>query len=453
MSTPTRRRFLQTTAAAAGGAMLLGRGARSLAHGRDPGADRDRLPAPDSSGIEHIVVLMMENRSFDHLLGWLPGANGRQAGLRFRDPAGAVHSTFHAPPVVGFNGCGFLDPDHSWDGGRIQFNGGRMDGWLRAQSDTFALSYYERRDRPFFSELAMNFTTLDHNFCSILGPTFPNRFFVHAAQTSQLDDALVLQTLPTIWDNLAAAGVSGRYYFSDSPFLALWGDKYLPIARPFAEFLVDAALGTLPAVSYIDPRFVDEDSGTSGDDHPHADIRAGDAFMAQAFHAVASGPCWPNTVFVFMYDEWGGFFDHVAPPTSVAANDVDPPDANGEVLLGMRTPVVIASPWTHQDGFHDGRTADEHGPRIHSALYDHTSVLKLINWRFGLPNLTARDAETSNITNLAHALDFRRHDPRVPHLPLPLPPLLAGCGLPTLKRDDHQWAQLKVSPLARNWKL
>jgi phospholipase C len=450
MTTPTRRRFLQTTAAAAGGAMLLG-GKRSLAHGHDH--DRDHhLPSPDRSGIEHIVVLMMENRSFDHILGWLPGANGRQAGLHFRDPAGAVHSTFHATPVVGFNGCAFLDPDHSWDGGRTQFNNGRMDGWLRAQSDTFSISYYERRDRPFFNEAAMNFTTLDHNFCSILGPTFPNRFFLHSAQTSQLDDALVLQTMPTIWDNLATAGVSGKYYFSDSAFLALWGNKYLPISHPFAEFLTDAAAGTLPQVSYIDPRFVNEDTGTSGDDHPHADIRAGDAFMAQVFHAVSNGPKWANTVFVICYDEWGGFFDHVAPPKSVAANDIDPPDDNGEVQLGMRTPVIIASPWTHQDGFHDGLTADEHGPRIHSALFDHTSILKLINWRFGLPNLTARDAETSNITNLAHALDFRRHNPRVPHLPSPTAPVIEACATPAAKRDDHQWAQLMASPLARGWR-
>lgn len=446
MSTPTRRRFLQTTAAAAGGAMFLN-GKNGLAHGHD----RDhRLPAPEHSGIEHIVVLMMENRSFDHILGWLPGANGRQAGLHFRDAAGVRHSTFHATPVVGFQGCANLDPDHSWGGGRTQFNNGAMDGWLRAHSDTFAISYYERRDRPFFNELAMNFTTLDHNFCSILGPTFPNRFFLHSAQTSQLDDALVLQSMPTIWDNLAKAGVPAKYYFSDAPFLALWGDKYLPISRPFAEFLVEAAAGTLPAVSFIDPRFTDEDAGTSGDDHPHADIRAGDAFMSVVFHALANGPKWGNTLFVIMYDEWGGFFDHVPPPRSVAANDVDPPDDNGEVLLGVRTPVIIASPWTHQGGFHDGISADEHGPRIHSALFDHTSVLKLIEWRFGLPNLTARDAETSNITNLAHALDFRRHNPRVPRLPTPLPPVLTACAL---KREDHQWAQLKASPLARAWRL
>jgi phospholipase C len=433
---PTRRRFLQTTAAAAGGAMLL-RGTPSDAH------RHESLPHPERSGIEHIVVLMMENRSFDHLLGWLPGANGRQAGLHFTDPSGARHATFAAAPTIGFQGCANLDPDHSWEGGRIQYNNGAMDGWLRAHSDVFSIGYYERKDRPFFNELAMSYTTLDHYFCSILAETFPNRFFMHSAQTPVLHNGQVVtaQTIPTIWDNLAAAGVSGKYYFSDQPFVAVWGNKYLPIAHTYPEFLADAAAGTLPAVSFLDPRFLDEGSGTSGDDHPHADLRVGDAFMSEAFHAVAHGPNWANTVFVITYDEWGGFFDHVAPPRSVAANDVDPPDDNGEVLLGMRVPVIVASPWTRGG----------HHPRIHSHLFDHTSILKLIEWRWDLPNLTLRDAPDSNITNLAHALDFRNHDPRVPRLPTPVAPILAACP-PSLVARDDLWVQLRASPLMQGWR-
>jgi phospholipase C len=433
---PTRRRFLQSSVAAAGGAMLL-RGKRGEAH------PHDGLPDPGRSGIEHVVVLMMENRSFDHLLGWLPGANGRQAGLRFEDPSGVKHRTFALAPTIGFQGCNNLDPDHSWEGGRIQVNGGKMDGWLKAHSDIFSIGYYERKDRPFFSELAMKFTTLDNYFCSILAETFPNRFFQHSAQTPVLHngEVTVAQTVPTIWDSLAAAGVSGKYYFSDVPFVAVWGNKYLPIAHTFPEFLADAAAGTLPAVSFLDPRFNDEDQGTSGDDHPHADIRAGDAFMSQAFHAVANGPGWANTVFVITYDEWGGFFDHVAPPRSVAANDVDPPDDDGNVLLGVRVPTIVASPWTR--GGHD--------PRIHSHLFDHTSVLKLIEWRWGLPNLTARDAPDSNITNLASVLDFRHHDPRVPRLPLLPDPIIEAC--PPAFGADNLWKQLRASPVAKDWKL
>jgi phospholipase C len=435
--TPTRRRFLQTTVAAAGGAMLLG-GKRGHARGQD-----GQLPDPERSGIEHIVVVMMENRSFDHFLGWVPGADGRQGGLRFRDAAGVQHRTFALAPTIGFQGCNNLDPDHSWEGGRIQYNNGAMDGWLRSNSDLFSIGYYERKDRPFFNELATRFTVLDRYFCSIMAETFPNRFFMHAAQTPVLHNGEITeaQTLPTIWDRLADAGVSGRYYFSDVPFLALWGDRYLGIARPHAEFLLEAAAGLLPAVSFVDPRFIGEAEGFSNDDHPHGDIRAGDAFLSEAFHAVARGPRWANTVFIITYDEWGGFFDHVAPPLSVAANDVDPPDDDGNVLLGMRVPVIVASPWTRA----------RNKARIQSQLFDHTSILKLIEWRFGLPALTARDALDSNVENLAHALDFRNVDPRVPRLPTPVPPLLTLC--PPALAEDNQWKQLRDAPVARNWRL
>src|SRR6266852_983975 len=124
------RRDLLCGAPFAAGAALLGRatgwpGAELFAQN----VGLASLPAPEHSGIEHIVVVMMENRSFDHLLGWLPGANGRQAGLQFRGPDGALHRTFALAPTIGFSGCNNLDPDHSWDGGRTQVNGGKMDGW------------------------------------------------------------------------------------------------------------------------------------------------------------------------------------------------------------------------------------------------------------------------------------------------------------------------------------
>jgi phospholipase C len=429
MTQPTRRRFLQGAAAGTGSALLL-RG--------------------NPTGIEHIVVVMMENRSFDHLLGWLPGADGRQAGLSYPDPNGVLHPTFPLAPTIGFQGCNNLDPDHSWEGGRIQYNNGRMDGWLLAHSDLFSIGYYERPDRPFFNELAASYTSLDRYFCSILAETFPNRFFLHAAQTPVLHNPPAQTgltapfTLPTIWDRLAAAGIKGRYYYSDVPFLGLWGDKYLPISRPYAEFLLAAQTGTLPAVSFVDPRFEDEDSGTSGDDHPHADIRVGDVFLSQTFRAVATGPNWPSTVFIITYDEWGGFFDHVAPPTAIAANDVDPPDAQGNVLLGMRVPVVVASPWSRsQTG----------GPRIASGVYDHTSILKLIEWRFNLPHLTPRDAPESTVGNLVDVLDFDHPNPSVPALPTPILPVANACLLSGVPQRETTWSDLRRSVLLENWHL
>src|SRR3954469_239114 len=184
-----------------------------------------RLPSPNASGIEHIVVLCMENRSFDHFLGWVPNANGRQAGLTYLDDAGAPHKTHH---LTEWQGCGFNDPDHSYDGGRIQFNGGACDGFRKGDNDNYALGYYIKEDLPLTASVVKNFTVCDRYFCSILGPTYPNRFYTHAAATDRISNTSTTSTLPTIWDRLADKGISANYYYSDLPFLLLWGEKYLP---------------------------------------------------------------------------------------------------------------------------------------------------------------------------------------------------------------------------------
>ena len=261
------------------------------------------LPSPDLSGIEHVVVVMMENRSFDHLLGWMPNANGRQAGLEYRDNNGTLHATYR---LTDFVGCAHPDPDHSYAGGRSEYDGGKMDGWLRTSTnDTFTIGYYAEPDLPLFSSLARNYTTLSNYFPSILSSTFPNRVFQHAAQTDRLSNTLDISTLPTIWDRLQAAGVSCRYYYSNVPFLALWGLKYTGISALYAQFLLDAAAGTLPAVSFVDPRFTILDDGSGNDDHPHADLRMGEIFLREVVTALANGPDWPKTVLGINRDEWG----------------------------------------------------------------------------------------------------------------------------------------------------
>jgi phospholipase C len=375
-----------------------------------------KLPPPAESGIDHIVVVMMENRSFDHFLGWLPNANGRQAGLQYMDSHGVSHPTYH---LKDFIGCAHPDPDHSYPGGRGEYNNGKMDGWLRTTTnDDFTIGYYTDAELPFLSNLACNFTTLDHFFCSILGPTFPNRVFSHAAQTDRIDNSPTLSTLPTIWDSLAAAGVSHKYYYSNVPFLALWGPKYIPISGFFEQFLMDAASGSLPAVSFVDPAYTLVDNGEGNDDHPHADLRAGESFLGQVYRAVTGGPGWPNTVLIVTRDEWGGFFDHVPPPRAIAPNSVDTDLVNGNALLGLRVPVIVASPFTH------GSLTN---PRVNSMLYDHTSVLKLIEWRWNIAPLTARDA-SSHITNLAHALNFTHPNVSAPALPNTVAPRPTPCG-------------------------
>ena len=379
------------------------------------------LPSPANSGIEHIVVVTMENRSFDHFLGWLPNADGKQAGLSFTDSAGVSHATYSLSGD--YTGCPHPDPDHSYGGARVEYDGGKMDGFLRAGSnDVFSIGYYGERDIPFYAALARNYTACDRYFAAILGPTFPNRLFLHAAQTDRLDDSTSFTSLPTIWDRLASAGVSARYYFSNVPFLALWGVKYLGISSLYEEFLLAASTGTLPAVSFIDPRYTILDDGTGNDDHPHADIREGDLFLYKTFQAVATGPKWDNTVFIVNFDEWGGFFEHVVPPRATAANNVDTDLVDGKTLLGLRVPTVVACPFSR------GNPADS---RVSALVFDHTSVLKLIEWRWGLEPLTPRDAST-DVNNLAYALNFSQPDATVPSLPVPQAPLIASPCLQTL---------------------
>ncbi len=160
----------------------------------------------------------MENRSFDHFLGWLPGADGRQADLSYKDSAGASHSTYNLAPD--FEGCGHNDPDHSYTGSRTAYDNGAMDGFLRAgKNDIFSIGYYTEPSVPFYGALASNYLACDRYFASILGPTFANRMFLWAAQTDRLGDDVEFSTLPTIFDRLAAAGVSHKYYFNNLPYL------------------------------------------------------------------------------------------------------------------------------------------------------------------------------------------------------------------------------------------
>jgi phospholipase C len=415
------RRELLKNACLASGAVLAGGACRSgNSLGNNPGNSLfgqetlPSLPSPGDSGIEHIVVVTMENRSFDHFLGWLPNADGKQAGLTFVDTNGVAHPTYSLSGD--FTGCPHPSPDHSYGGGRVEYDNGLMDGFLRAGSnDVYSIGYYGEADIPFYAALARNYTACDRYFASILGPTFPNRLFLHAAQTDRLSNTTSFTSLPTIWDRLAAAGVSANYFYSNVPFLALWGVKYVGILKLYDEFLAAAASGTLPAVSFVDPKYTILDDGTGNDDHPHADIREGDLFLYQTFQAVANGPKWANTVFIVNFDEWGGFFEHIAPPRATAANQVDTDIVNGKTLLGFRVPTVVASPFT---------LGNPSSPQVNDLVFDHTSVLKLIEWRWGLDPLTPRDAST-DIFNLAYAMNFSQPNSAVPSLPAPQAPLIA----------------------------
>jgi phospholipase C len=453
----TRRNFLQLMGAsgmAATGAELLAQRAALAAPAKSP---------LGSNGIEHVVILMMENRSFDHFLGWLPGVDGRH-DLEYLSTNGNTYRNY--PLAPDFQGCGYSDPDHSWEGWLVQHNYGKMNGFLQrpttpagnagvklAAANTFPIGYYTNLnpdgsrkaepDIPVIGALAEHYTVLDRYFCSFAGETFPNRFYQHAAQTDRDHNSEVISKLPSIWDHLSPIpnkkGVpTGGYFFRDLPFLGLWGVEHfafwhmvygkdadaLGIKLKTKTFFETVEAGELPNVSYVDPAFDFETTGTSADDHPLAHIRLGERFIADVYHALAKAGYLRNTVFVINFDEWGGFYEHVLPPHVV--DHTNPKDVNhsgdgkkptdGRLIpdytqLGFRVPAIVVSDLSHRHIVSDGP-------------YEHTSILALIESTFGIHPLTARDAHARNLGELLS------HEPRRHVLPKGAIPTSAQVGGP-----------------------
>src|SRR4051794_5543469 len=415
-----RREFLQRTAVTAGLAASAGLvlGPEALIAQAARAQRRTRLPSPRDLPIDTFVVLMMENRSFDHFAGWFPGADGKQAGLSYVDDDGKTYQTH--PLAPDYQGCSFNDPDHSWEGGRAQLNGGKCDGFLKGDNDTYAIGYYVEQDNPFLAAVARSFTLCDRFFCSILASTFPNREYMHAAQSyGQVENSYPPQAgypsgFPdtTIFAALSAKGVSNRYFFTDEPVSALWGQPGLNRSSRVDEYYQRCANGTLPALSFVDPSFGNEGGGTSSDQHPHGDIRTGDAYMSDVVHAFMESPQWKRGALFIVYDEWGGFFDHVPPPS--VPDDRGDPDINKNYgQMGFRIPAVLVSPYARRG-------------HVDHSIWGFESILKMIRYRFGLAPLVKRDAYARNI---GRAFDFgSKPQLDVPKLPDPANVVSPPCG-------------------------
>ncbi len=413
-----RREFLRRTAQLGGAVALGGPALAANARGALAADDFSSMldePAKESP-IDTVVVVMMENRSFDHYLGWLADddryiergksrygkrfrINGKQV-QSFPSPDGTPVQTAplltnaaHSNP---YRGCGFLDPGHQWSQGRAQRDGGFLAPG--SGNDTFALGYYGGDAMPFTSQLAREFTVFDQWHASILGPTYPNRAYLHSGQsgdykTNMLPFATGGYDWETIWDRLGKAGVPAAYYYTDLPVLALWGGRLdAPFTHPIADYFAQAQAGKLPRVVFVDPAFLGDNRT---DDHPRADIRAGQRFLRDVFAAFARSKHWKRGAFVVMYDEWGGFYDHVRPPV-LPDNRANPVDDENFGQAGFRVPALVASPYARR-GYVD------------HTLYDHTSVLRFLEWRFlgapprgaGKPGqswfLTERDRRANNL--------------------------------------------------------
>ena len=412
----SRRDFIRRAAYTAGIGLSIASGMpASQVLAKAVKKQRIAVPLGKDNPIDHFVILMMENRSFDHYFGWLdPSIANASQHQSYTDPSGKTFETRHAPDIVGaqgqWQGCGFGDPGHGWHEGRAQLKGGFLaDG---SGNDEFALAYYNEGELGFIHPAAKAFTLYDNYFCSLLGPTWPNRYYKWSAQSGgKIDNnppaSSVGNQWPTIFDAALAEGISATYYNSDLPFSAVWGPRGASWTRPVAEFYADCAAGTLSSITIIDPPFRDGGgfNGMSADEHPLGDVRLGQSFMADVAHAFMDSPNFQSGALFIIYDEWGGFFDHVTPPR--AADDRASADLEKDFgQMGFRTPTTVLSPWTLGGGV------------SHLGPFGHESILKLIEQRFALAPLCLRDASAMSIgESFNWAVDPTKVE--VPDLPHP----------------------------------
>ncbi len=372
---------------------------------------RPALPDPAASGVDHVVVVTMENRSYDHFLGWVKGSEGLPAGVKLSDAFGDEHAMFAlaAEPGYRFASCGLADPNHSYEAGRTNLASGKMNGWLltadtdKTRGDRLPIGYFREQDLEFYRAAAAEYTVCDYYFSGLLSETYPNRLYMHSGQTDRLDNSVLTSSLPTIWDRLAEKAVSANYYYHDAPFTALYGVRHNGLSKKIDEFYAQAAAGTLPAFSMVDPQFGGASSGTSNDDHPHSDVRNGQAFVSKVYAALRASPNWGSTLMIIVYDEWGGFFDHVEPhKRSVSAAESA---LGNDGRLGFRVPCLLFGPRVPR--------------RVVSRFpFDPSSIHKLLAWRFGSSPLGVRGSDPITL-NLAYALDFA-NPPRADRVALPV---------------------------------
>jgi phospholipase C len=392
---------------------------------RQPGS----LPYPDRPvgsdqvpTIKHIVVVMMENHSFDNVLGLIGRGDGLAVDRRGRPTAtnpdghGDVVHAFHMPTECQTRGIG-----NDWKVTHEAYADGRLDGFVTGTTAE-AMGYLTAKDLPFTCGMASTFPIADRYFCSVMAQTDPNRRYLIAGTSLGLIDDTFPPALPpngVIFQQLDRHGITWKDYYSSLPtlgvFLPLLGEPAMQagLAR-IDEFYADAAAGTLPSFSLVEP-----DYDRQSEEDPQ-DVQFGDQFLGKVVNAVLSGPGWPSTMLIWTYDEHGGYYDHVPPPVAVPPDDVPPALVPGDPpggfdRYGFRVPAGVVSPYARRDN-------------VSHTVYDHTSILKTVEEKWNLPALTRRDA---NATSLFDMVDLRGepHFLVPPQLPTPADPTLSAACL------------------------
>ena len=411
--------------------------------------------------IQRFVVLMLENRSFDHLLGYLKTVNPTIEGLTAHERSNYPDPNAPQPPPVPVSPTASTtmpyDPNHEFCDVQSQLYGpapnetcsdplgkccsnppknpaamsGFLAGGIAAAKNQWGIGSgaevmqcFAYGQVPFITSLAQEFALFNFWHSSLPGPTWPNRFFVHAATSGGLTDSpgtdQIVQGYSfragTIYHTLANAGKDWRIYHDGMPQTAgidslrqAYVDPFTTHFREMQFFSQDVTAGILPEYTFIEPNY---DSGSDYADgnsmHPLNDISKGDLLVKQVYETLRASPTyWPETVLIIVFDEHGGFYDHVPPPSAVPTGD-DTNYSNNQHpfpfnLYGVRVPAIVVSAYT-QKGMVIGQDAADA-----TTQFDHTSILATVAKRFGLPPLTNRD-RVANTLEIALNLDQPRTD-------------------------------------------
>jgi phospholipase C len=338
------------------------------------------------ASIEHVVVLMLENRSFDHMLGFLYTSDGNvsPAGQQYEGLTGKETN-----PGANGNPVTVSQITPSTPSAYFMPGADPGEGWsiLPGTTANDIMGCFTPEALPVLSALAKGYAVCDHWFSSVPTETLPNRAFL-CAGTSQghMDDKTKTFTSPSIFGLMDSHNVSWVIYGYDAEPLTKNTFTDISGAAPshfglFKDFQAAAAAGTLPAFSFLEPSW----GSTGNSQHPNYDVALGEQLIHDVYEALRSGPGWPQTLFVLTYDEHGGCYDHVSPPWGAT-----PPDntageyGSGFDRFGVRVPTVLISPLIASGTVYRVPSG--------STPLDHTSVLKTAEQRWNLPSLTARDA-------------------------------------------------------------
>ncbi|MCC6810028.1 MAG: alkaline phosphatase family protein [Deltaproteobacteria bacterium] len=359
--------------------------------------------------VDHIVLMMQENRSFDHYFSRLThaGVTTAPADTELVGPGGVSYRRYHETRLC------ISDLSHSWNGSHRQWNNGNNDGFAEVAGGNDpgrTMGWYDETDLPFYYSIARTFAISDAHHAALLGPTWPNRMFYTAGTSfgvigNGLPPGSATERIPNIFELLGDHDVDFRIYISDAPTMLMYLTTYTKYAQrvvPLQQYFLDAASGDLPELAMVEAKYTAVEG--RDDEHPPSNVQRGQRFTADAVNALIASPAWKRSIMFLTWDEHGGFYDHVPPPAACPTPEApmldDEAEPGGFDRLGFRVPLIAISPYSKRG-------------HVSHFVSDLTSVTRFVEARFNLPAMSTRDANAEPLLDL---FDFERPVYDVPAL-------------------------------------